>query len=309
MLVRAAEAGKQVVCLIELKARFDEQRNILWAQELENAGVHVVYGVMGLKTHCKTLMVVRKEENEVVSYVHIGTGNYHKDTANFYTDLGLFTARPEITGEIVELFHFLTGRSLKKSYETILVAPFTMKDRFVKMIDEEIKFAGAGKPAQIICKFNSLEDVEISRALYRASQAGVKVTLLVRGFCCLRPGVPGMSDNINVISIIGRFLEHSRIFYFRGGDTDPLLGQFFIGSADWMYRNLHARVEVVAPIGEVSAKKRIWELLNVYISDQRQAWDMNSDGTYVQRVPDSLNAQGSHAQLMHLATESIIKNE
>lgn len=299
LLMRAAEAGKQVVCLVELKARFDEARNIVWAQKLENAGVHVVYGIVGLKTHCKTLLVIREEQGSVTSYAHIGTGNYHKETANFYTDLGLFTARPEITHEVVHLFHSLTGHSQKREYTHLLVAPHGMKTRFLAAIEAEIENQRQGLPAQIIAKFNSLEDTEICRALYRASGAGVSIDLIVRGFCCLKPGVPGLSENIRVRSILGRFLEHSRIFYFRNGAQAPEDGDFFIGSADWMYRNLHARVEVIAPLYDKLAKKRVLDILNLHLNDKRQAWLMNPDGSYVQLKGDQeLENFGSQTLLM-----------
>ncbi|MEK7357971.1 MAG: polyphosphate kinase 1, partial [Bdellovibrionota bacterium] len=227
-LIRAAERGKQVVVLIELQARFDEERNIHWAQELENAGVHVVYGVIGLKTHAKVALVIRQDRDQIRSYVHFGTGNYHKDTAKLYTDVGLFTCKPDFTEDAVELFHFLTGRSLQRHYRKLLVAPINMKDLFIDKIRKEAEHAKAGRPARIIAKCNSLEDSNVGRALYEASLAGVKVELIIRGFCCLRPHVSGMSDNIRVISVIGRFLEHSRVFFFQNGQSDPLEGDYFI---------------------------------------------------------------------------------
>jgi polyphosphate kinase len=301
-LIRAAEAGKQVVCLVEVKARFDEQRNIQVAQRLEKAGVHVVYGIVGLKTHCKTVLVVRREPEGMRCYVHIGTGNYHSGNARLYTDLGLLTARPEFTDDVVELFHYLTGRSLKREYRKLLVAPVNMKKRFLEMIEQEVENHRAGKPAGIIAKMNALEDQKIIKALYRASQAGVRVQLIVRGFCCLKPGVPGVSENISVMCVIGRFLEHSRIFYFRSGAGDVVDGQFFIGSADWMYRNLMTRVECVTPIEDRPLRERLWQVLSVMLSDQRQGWDMHSDGTYTQRKPTEPATQvGTHKALMQLA--------
>lgn len=304
LLIRAAEAGKQVVCLVEVKARFDEQRNIHVAQRLEKAGVHVVYGIVGLKTHAKTAIVVRREQEGLRCYAHIGTGNYHSGTARLYTDLGLFTAKPEFTQDIVELFHYLTGRSAKRDYHKLLVAPVTMKKRFLEMIEREAEHARAGRPAQIIAKMNSLEDQQIITALYHASAAGVKITLIVRGFCCLRPGMEGLSENIAVISIIGRFLEHSRVFYFRNGADDPVDGQFFIGSADWMYRNLQNRVEAVTPIEDRPLRDRCWQLLQVMLTDQRQAWDMQADGSYIQRRPDEPATQiGTHRTLMQLTLQ------
>lgn len=299
-LIRAAGAGKQVVCLVELKARFDEERNIYWAQELENAGVHVVYGVVGLKTHAKTALVVRQEAEGLHCYSHIGTGNYNAMTARFYTDLGLLTAREEITNEIVEFFHYLTGRSLKNSYDKLLIAPVNMFPRFKAMIEREGEHAKAGRPAQIIAKFNSMEENDIAISLYQASQKGTEIDLIVRGFCCLRPRVPGLSDKVRVTSIIGRFLEHSRVFYFRNGAADPLDGEFYMGSADWMYRNLHARVEAIVPIIDRASKEKIWEILQLCLKDQRQTWQMTPEGDYVQRKS---NEPGVQQVLMQLAKQ------
>lgn len=286
-LIRAAEKGKQVVCLVELKARFDEERNIFWAQAMEKAGVHVVYGIVGLKTHAKLALVVRRDRDEFRSFVHIGTGNYHSQTAKLYTDMGLLTVRPDITSEVVEIFHYLTGRSLKSDYKNLLVAPISMKARFLEMIRQETENARQGKPSGIVAKCNSLEDKQVIEALYEASQAGVPVQLIVRGFCCLRPGVPGLSENIKVISIIGQFLEHSRIFYFRGGAAQELDGRFYIGSADWMGRNLLGRVEVAAGVEDKSAREKIWEALQIMLNCQRLAWDMLPDGSYELRRPRS----------------------
>lgn len=296
-LIRAAEAGKQVVCLVELKARFDEERNIYWAQELENAGVHVVYGVVGLKTHAKTSLVVRQEGDGLRCYAHIGTGNYNVSTARFYTDLGLLTSREELTAELVEFFHFLTGRSLKTNYENFLVAPVNMFARFKQMIEREAENAKAGKPAQIFAKMNNMEENDISMALYNASQRGVEIDLVVRGFCCLRPGVVGLSERIRVMSVIGRYLEHSRLFYFRNGAENPVDGEFFLGSADWMYRNLHARVECIVPIRDRALREKLWEIIQLHLKDQRQTWDMHPDGTYTQRKGGD---PGIQAQLMSL---------
>ena len=302
LLIQAAEQGKQVACLVELLARFDEQRNIRWANALEDAGVHVVYGILGVKTHVKAAVVVRREPDGLRSYVHIGTGNYNPQTAKLYTDLGLFTCQSEIAADIVELFHSLTGRSIKQDYDRLLVAPVNMKERFLSMIHRERDNHLAGKPAHILAKMNQIEDREIVRALYQASQAGVPIDLIVRGFCTLRPGLPELSPTIRVISVIGRFLEHSRIFYFRNAAEDPLEGEFFIGSADWMYRNLESRVEAVTPILSRPARERCWEIMQVILADQRQAWDMQSDGSYRQRVPgpgtDPIAAQGTHQVLM-----------
>lgn len=301
-LIRAAESGTQVVCLVELKARFDEQRNVQLAQELEKAGIHVVYGMVGYKTHTKMALVVRREVDGLRSYAHIGTGNYHSGTASLYTDLGLFTCNPTITDEVLQLFNHLTGRSLQKNYHKLLVAPVNMKARFYEMIDREIQHMQAGRPAHIVAKMNSLEHRGICRALYRASTAGVSVDLIVRGFCCLRPGVPGLSENIRVISVIGRFLEHSRLFHFRNGCEDPVDGQFFIGSADWMHRNLLARVEAITPIEHPALREQCWHILTVMLKDRCQAWDMCSDGSYVLRTPaDSERDMGTHETLLRLA--------
>jgi polyphosphate kinase len=282
-LVRAAESGKQAVCLIEVRARFDEERNLHWAAELERVGAHVVYGIIGLKTHTKTALVVRQENDGLRCYAHVGTGNYHVRTARLYTDLGLFTCDPVLTRDLVYLFHFLTGYSRKRDYDKLLVSPASMRRRFLEMIEREITNHQAGRPARIIAKMNQLEDVPICEALCAASRAGVPIDLIVRGFCCLRPGVPGHTENIRIISIIGRFLEHTRIFHFASGAEDPLDGEFFIGSADWMHRNLSARVEAIAPIEHRSLKERLWEILEINLQDQRQAWDMQPDGTYIQR--------------------------
>ncbi|XGC81656.1 polyphosphate kinase 1 [Bdellovibrio bacteriovorus] len=297
-MIRAAEQGKQVVCLVELKARFDEERNIYWATELENAGVHVVYGVVGLKTHAKTALVVRQEQEGLKCYCHIGTGNYNVATSRFYTDLGLLTANEEITSDVVEFFHYLTGRSLKTSYNNLLVAPVNMFTRFKAMIEREAEHAKAGRPAHIMAKFNNFEENDIAVALYAASQKGVDIDMVVRGFCCLRPGVPGMSEKIRVVSIIGRFLEHSRLFYFRNGAKDPIDGEFFIGSADWMYRNLHARVEAIVPILDRGLKEKCYELLTLCMKEQRQSWQMNSDGSYSRKGSQDV---GIHQTLMQLA--------
>ncbi|MCY2932229.1 MAG: polyphosphate kinase 1 [Planctomycetota bacterium] len=307
-LIGAAEAGKQVVALVEVKARFDEARNIELGQALEKAGVHVVYGMVGLKTHTKTTLVVRQESDGLVCYSHIGTGNYHVVTAQLYTDVSLLTCREPINSDLIDLFHFLTGRSQKRQYKQLLVAPVNMTERFLEMIEREIANQKAGRPARIVAKMNSLEAESIIEALYRASQAGVSIDLIVRGFCCLRPGVKGLSETIRVTSIIGRFLEHARIFHFAAGQADPLAGEFYIGSADWMHRNLEARVEVITPVDEASARRRLWEILQVQLADQRQVWELGPDGTYVQRRPAEgatpAQAAGTHATLMQLARQA-----
>jgi polyphosphate kinase len=263
-----------------------------------------VYGIVGLKTHAKIALVVRREPEGLRCYAHIGTGNYHSGTARLYTDFGLFTAKPEFTEDVVELFHYLTGRSMKRDYQRLIVAPVNMKTHFLQMIEREVEHASQGLPSGIIAKMNSLEDPQVMQALYRASGAGVPIDLIVRGFCCLRPGVPGLSDNIRVISVIGRFLEHSRIFFFRNASEDPVDGAYYIGSADWMYRNLQNRVEAVTPIEERPLRERLWLTLQVILGDQRQAWEMDSEGGYVQRTPsDAAGDIGTHRRLMTLAQQ------
>ncbi len=303
-LIAAAERGKQVAALVELKARFDEERNIEWARTLEDAGVHVAYGLVGLKTHTKTTLVVREEEDGLRAYAHIGTGNYNPKTAGLYTDLGLFTCRPEIGADLMDLFNFLTGYSRQQHYRKLLVAPVTMRRRFLEMIDSEISHSLAGRPARIVAKMNGLDDPELVRKLYEASQAGVQISLIVRGNCRIRPGLPGISDNIEVISIIGRNLEHHRIFYFEN-NGDPL---YFIGSADWMMRNLSARVEAITPIEDVNLQRQLQIILDICLQDQRQAWKMMPDGRYRRRrwVADAEGpaALGTHKTLMDLTVLS-----
>jgi polyphosphate kinase len=303
-LIRAAEAGKQVACAIEIKARFDEERNLHWAAELEKAGAHVTYGVRGLKTHAKTMLVVRKEAGALRSYAHIGTGNYHVRTARLYSDLGLFTCNPGITRDVVSLFHYLTGRSAPPAYTSLLVAPVNMRSRLLAMVAREIENVKRGKPARIIAKMNQLEDPELIQALVDAGRAGVPIEAIVRGFCCLRPGVAGHTDGIRVRSIIGRFLEHSRIFHFAAGHDDPVKGEYYIGSADWMRRNLSSRIEVLTPVSAEPLKERLWEVLDVNLRDQRQAWMMQSDGSYSLLQPgvegDGPETLGSHQVLMDL---------
>lgn len=301
-LIEAAELGKQVVCLIELKARFDEERNIYWAQELENAGVHVVYGVVGLKTHAKTSLIVRKEADRVRCYAHIGTGNYNSATSRFYTDLGLLTCDERITSELVEFFNYLTGKSLKQDYKHLVLAPMNMFNKFKELVQRESAHAKAGRPAQIIAKFNNMEENDLSLALYEASQNKVPIQLIVRGFCCLKPHIKSVSETINVQSTLGRFLEHSRVFYFRNGKENPLDGDFYIGSADWMYRNLHARVEAMCPIYDKVAKERLWGILQLYWNDTKQTWLMKADGSYEKKKPIAENhTSGVQSELMKLA--------
>lgn len=307
LLIRAAEAGKQVVCLVELKARFDEARNIEVARALESAGVHVVYGLLGLKTHCKLALVVRQEGPDVRAYAHVGTGNYHPRTAGLYTDFGLFTAREDLLRDTMVLFNALTGRSTPKAYSRLLVAPRNMKEALLERIAREAENARAGRPARIVAKMNQLEDVDLCNALYAASAAGVKVDLLVRGFCVLRPGVDGLSENIRVMSILGRFLEHSRVYWFIAGQADPLDGEVFIGSADWMRRNLEFRVETLAPVDDRAIKTRLWQMLELMMADQRQTWDMQPDGSYRLRLPRTPDEEtGIHDRLMQQARERVL---
>ena len=281
-LITAAENAKQVACLVELKARFDEERNLHWANELQKAGDHVIYGMRGLKTHTKLALVVRREGDGLRTYAHIGTGNYHVKTARMYTDYGLFTCDPVITRDVVNLFHHLTGYSREPQFDRLLVAPLNMRERFVEMIRREAEHQRAGRPARIIVKINQLEDLPVCEALSEASQAGVPVDLIVRGFCCLRPGVEGWTENLRVRSIVGRFLEHGRLFHFANGEADPLDGQFYIGSADWMDRNLSRRVEAVTPVRQRHLRERLWEDLVVQLEDRRNAWQMQPDGSYLQ---------------------------
>jgi polyphosphate kinase len=298
-LIRAAETGKQVACVIELKARFDEERNLHWAAELEKAGAHVSYGVKGLKIHGKTALVVRKEAAGLRAYAHIGTGNYHARTARLYSDFGLFTCDPEITGDVVALFHHLTGHSHAPLPKKVLIAPNSMRSRFLEMVQREIQNKQAGKHARIIAKMNQLEDPDMIKALCDASCAGVPIDLIVRGFCCLKPGVPGETENIRVRSIIGRFLEHSRVYYFANGENHLVDGEFYIGSADWMFRNLSRRIEIVTPVSAPVAKQRLTEALEILLNDNRQGWSLNSDGHYA-RIDVNSTQPGTHQQLMEL---------
>ncbi|MDD1414847.1 polyphosphate kinase 1 [Dolichospermum sp. ST_con] len=280
-LIAAAENGKQVSVLVELKARFDEENNIYWARRLERVGVHVVYGLVGLKTHSKIVLVVRREKDKMRRYVHIVTCNYNPKTARLYTDLGLFSCREELGADLTDVFNFLTGYSRQKSYREIMVAPVNMRDRFLELIHREIENTHNGFSGRIVAKMNALVDPQIIFALYEASRAGVKIDLIIRGICCLRPGLPNISDNIRVISIIGRFLEHSRIFYFYNNSQEEI----YIGSADWMRRNLDRRVEVITPIKDQEIAKDLQEILGIMLADNRHAWDLQPDGNYIQRCP------------------------
>ncbi|MEB3176609.1 MAG: polyphosphate kinase 1, partial [Synechococcus sp.] len=293
-LIRAAEQGKQVMALVELKARFDEENNIIWARQLENAGVHVVYGVIGLKTHTKITLVLRREKEELRSYVHIGTGNYNSKTSRLYTDLGLLSARRELGQDLVELFNYLTGFSKQQSFRKLLVAPVTLRAGMEALIQREIEHAQAGRGGHIVAKMNSLVDPRLIGLLYAASRAGVRIELIVRGVCSLRPGLAGQSESIAVVSVIGRFLEHSRVFWFANGGA----AEVFIGSADWMSRNLDRRVEAVTPVEDPLLRERLEELLRTYLNDNRDAWDMDSDGQFQQRQPEGEEHQ-SQLDLMH----------
>ena len=299
-LLAAAENGKQVAVLVELKARFDEENNITWARKLESVGIHVVYGLVGLKTHTKVALVVRREEGRIRRYVHIGTGNYNSKTARLYTDLGLLSCRDALGADLTDLFNYLTGYSRQQSYRKLLIAPVNLRDRMVALIQRETDHCRAGRPSRIVAKMNALVDPQIIVALYEASQAGVQIDLIVRGICCLRPGVEGVSENIRVTSIVGRFLEHSRVFYFHNSGQEEV----FIGSADWMPRNLDRRVEAVVPIEDEAIVKDLQELLGIMLADNRQAWDLQPDGRYLQRRPATGAAeQSSQKILMEMAMQ------
>ena len=300
-LIAAAQNNKQVVALVELKARFDEENNIIWARKLEKSGVHVVYGVTGLKTHTKITLVVRQEQEKIRRYVHIGTGNYNPKTAKIYTDLGLLSCRQDLGADLTDLFNYLTGYSRQKSYRKLLVAPVCLRDRMIEMINREAENCRQGKTGRIVAKMNSLVDTRVIQTLYEASQAGVEIDLIVRGICCLRPGLPKVSDNIRVISIIGRYLEHSRIFYFNNNGKEEM----YIGSADWMTRNLSRRVEAVTPIESPEILSDLQEILGVMLADNRKAWDLKSDGSFVQRKPKKgEDAHSTHDTFMEMALQS-----
>lgn len=278
-LIKAAEKGKQVAVLVEVKARFDEASNIEWGKMLENAGVHVAYGLVGLKTHAKVALIVRREGNKHVTYCHIGTGNYHTQTAEIYTDLGLLTNDPDLGYDVSNLFHYLTGYAPDQEYKKLLVAPNNLRSAFYELIDHETSLAKAGKEGRIIAKMNALDDVGVIQRLYKASQAGVKIDLIVRGHSRLRPQLRGFSDNIRIISIIGHFLEHDRIYYFENDGNSKI----YIGSADWRYRNMNERVEAIVPITPPALQKRLKSILKKALKDNRLAWDMHSGGSYTQR--------------------------
>lgn len=276
-LMQAVEKGKQVAVLVELKARFDEESNIEWARRLERVGVHVVYGMIGLKTHCKLALVIRREAGALRRYLHVGTGNYNPATARIYTDVGLLTADPDFGADASELFNYLTGFSHQTEYRRLLVAPVNLRQRLTALVEREIEHQKAGKPSRIVAKINSLTDTKLIRTLYEASQAGVPIDLVVRGVCTLRPGVPGLSETITVTSIVGRFLEHSRIFYFLNAGEE----QVYIGSADWMQRNLDRRVELLAPINDPRLRTHLKEeVLDICLRDNVKARRLLPDGTY-----------------------------
>ncbi len=277
LLIQAAEAGKQVAVLVELKARFDERNNILWAKRLESHGIHVVYGFADLKTHAKLCLIVRQEGDGIQRYAHTSTGNYNPETAKVYTDQGYFTADPEIVSDVSDVFNYLTGYSNQKDYRAMLVAPVQLRTRLSELVNRETDHAKAGRPARIIMKVNAITDDQMIRVLYRASQAGVQMDLLVRGICSLRPGIPGVSENIQVRSIVGRFLEHSRIFWFSNGGHEEM----YISSADLMERNLDRRVETATPIRDVEVVEHLRDVvLHSYLQDTERAWVLASTGHY-----------------------------
>lgn len=296
-LIQASESGKQVAAIVELKARFDEENNIIWARKMERSGVHVVYGLLGVKTHCKAALVVRQEEGVIRRYVHLGTGNYNPTTAKIYTDIGLLTCNPAIGADVTELFNYLTGYSRQRHYRKLFVAPISLRQRFLELIEREIEHQRAGRSARIIAKINSLTDTKIIRALYEASQAGIVIDLIVRGICCLRPGLPGLSDTIRVISIVGRFLEHSRIFYFANGGQEEI----YCGSADWMQRNMDRRIELVFPMEDERLKYKLKnEILELMLMDNMGARLLNPNGTYERLRPrdgeDGIDSQSIFLQ-------------
>ncbi len=293
-LIKASERGKQVVCMLELKARFDEEANIEWAKRLEEVGVHVVYGIPGLKTHIKALLVVRREGDHVRNYVHIGTGNYHSTTARLYTDLGIFTADPEIGADVAEMFNLLTGYSRPTDYRRVLVSPHSMRSSILDEIEATIAAHEAGQDTKILMKMNSLVDRDCIEALYRASGVGVDIEINVRGICCLRPGVPGLSENIRVVSIVGRFLEHSRVYSFKRGDDWDV----FIGSADLMPRNLDSRVELVTPVQDEIARDEILDTLERCFADNTNSWVLDSSGNWSRLDPEGGERRNVQDELM-----------
>ena len=281
-LIEAARNGKQVAAVVELKARFEEEANIRWAARLEEAGVHVTYGVVGLKTHCKVILVVRRDYDGLRRYAHVGTGNYNSDTARLYTDLGLFTADPLIGQDLTELFNYLTtGYKPKRSYLKLLPSPKHLKTALLRKIEREMLRHAEGLGGLVQIKTNAMEDADVTRALYRAARAGVRVELVVRDTCRLRPGFPNLSENVRVVSFIGRFLEHSRIFYFRNGGNE----EYYIGSADCMQRNLESRVEVMAPVEAPESRRELRFVLDALLGATRGAWEMGPEGGYARVAP------------------------
>jgi len=295
LLIQAAENKKQVACVVELKARFDEERNIKWANALEEAGVHVTYRHSHYKTHAKMLLVIRQHNKKLKPYLNIGTGNFNSETSRLYTDFSLFTSDSKICADALSVFNYLTGLSMKRDFKNLLVAPFNMRSRFVEMIAFEAEQARLGKPAEIVAKMNSLEDPETIEALYRASMAGVKIKLIVRGFCALKPKIQGLSENISVYSLVGRLLEHSRLYYFRNAADKAQDGEFYMGSADLMRRNLDDRIEVITPVFSKVIKSKLWTVLNATLEDNRQLWELGAGGVYEQRQPP-LNGKVFSAQ-------------
>jgi len=283
-LIEAAENGKQVTVLVELKARFDEENNIIWAKRLERSGCHVIYGLMGLKIHCKTILVIRKEEEGIRRYVHLGTGNYNDSTAKLYTDIGYFTCRDAFGADVSALFNLLTGYAKEPKWKKLAVAPGNLRQFFIRSIDNEIDLAKKGQPAKIIGKMNSLVDEEIIDKLYEASNEGVEIILIIRGVCCLRSGVPGLSENIKIVSIVGTFLEHSRIYYFHDGG----FRRYYLSSADWMPRNLDRRVEILFPIGPEELKEKLEAILELTFRDTVKTRIQNPDGSYSRWTPKGL---------------------
>jgi len=299
-LERAAENGKEVTVLVELKARFDEARNVTWARRLEDAGCHVIYGIVGFKTHAKALLVVRRESGRIRRYVHLSTGNYNDRTARLYSDIGLMTSNRDVAGDVAAVFNLLTGYSEAVGWSKLTVEPGRLKQKFIDLIDREIEVSTPDRPGLIMAKVNSLQDRDIVRALYRASQGGVKVMLNIRGICCLRPGAAGVSENIEVRSIVDRYLEHARIFYFRNGGHEEV----YLSSADWMHRNLERRIEIIFPLTAPSLRRRLIDMLKVYFADNVKARQLLPDGTY-QKVPRKGPAVRAQEHIFHEALEAV----
>ena len=305
LLIEASERGKQVTTLIEIKARFDEANNIEWAKRLEQAGVHVIYGLRGLKTHCKTTLIIRREGDELMRYVHLATGNYNPETSAFYTDLGLLTVNEAIGSDVTELFNYLTVYSQREKFHDLVVAPIYLREKMLNLINREIDHAQNGRRCGIVAKMNRLADAEIVNALYAASHAGVKIDLIVRGICTLRPGVPGLSENIRVRSIVGRLLEHSRVYCFENGGNEEI----FTGSSDWMPRNLDRRIEVLAPVHDRNLRKFLKDVfLTAYLKDNVKAREMLPDGSY-RRVFREPGSDEFDSQISFQGASNIIRFE